>query len=99
MIKKEAHRYQDVEISCWAYEQFHLPVNRVWLAPYDQPLTRTECKAEFCFYIADIINFLDVSGQPDPIVSSICLNVPALDGWCILLKYFVPVTQLSKQKH
>ena len=55
---------------------------RGWLAPYDQPLTRNECKAEFCFYIADLIKFLDVSDQPDPIVSSSGLNVLALDGLC-----------------
>ena len=42
-------------------------VNRGRLAPYDQPLTRNECMAEFYFYKADIITFLDILGQPDPI--------------------------------
>ena len=60
-------------------------------------LTTNECKAEFCFSNADITKVLKALGQTDTIVSSRGLNVPALEGSCIFLKYFVPVTKLSKK--
>lgn len=73
----EAFQSRRVEIPYWNYERFNL-----------DRLTTDECKAEFRFHKTDLLKLLEVLRLPDPIVCYNGLNVSAVEGLCILLKYF-----------